>query len=86
MPRHFDRLRDDGNAKSFLNGAGPAAIGAILGAAIPLARALDEPWQFGILGAAAILLFVLRRGVVLTLLLAGAAGALIAVAGAALPR
>jgi chromate transporter len=83
---HFDRLRNDQNAKAFLNGAGPAAIGAILGAAIPLARALSEPWQYGILGGAGLLLFAFRRGVVLTLLLAGAAGVLIALAGAALPR
>jgi chromate transporter len=83
---HFDRLRADGNAKAFLNGAGPAAIGAILGASIPLARALGEPWQFAILGTAAILLFLLRRGVVATLLLAGAAGALVALTGATLPR
>ena len=67
-------------------GAGPAAIGAILGSAIPLARALTEPWQYAILGSAAMLLLVLKRGVVLTLLLAAAAGIILAAAGAALPR
>ena len=36
-PTRFDRLRDDPNAAAFLDGAGPAAIGAILGSAIPLA-------------------------------------------------
>ena len=36
--------------------AGPAAIGAILGSAIPLARALPEGWQFGLLAAAAMAL------------------------------
>ena len=36
----FDRIRGDERARSFLDGAGPAAIGAILGSAIPLARAL----------------------------------------------
>ena len=40
-------------ARAFLDGAGPAAIGAILGSAIPLARALDEPWQYAVLAAAA---------------------------------
>jgi hypothetical protein len=34
----FDRLRADRRARAFLDGAGPAAIGAILGSAIPLAR------------------------------------------------
>jgi chromate transporter len=82
----FDRLRADGNAQAFLDGAGPAAIGAILGTAVPLTRALSEPWQYGVLAGAAALLFVLRRGVVLTLLLAGATGLLIALAGGPLPR
>src|SRR5436190_1958280 len=83
---HFDRLRRNESAKAFLNGAGPAAIGAILGTAIPLARALSEPWQYAVLAVAAFLLFAVRRGVVLTLLLAGTAGALLALAGAAVPR
>jgi chromate transporter len=82
----FDRLRGNEAASAFLGGAGPAAIGAIVGVAIPLARALSESWQYGILGGAAVLLFLLRRGVVLTLVLAGAAGVLVAVAGATLPR
>jgi len=83
--RRFDALRNDARARSFLAGAGPAAIGAILGSAIPLARALHEPWQFGVLGAAAIALLLLGRGVVVTLLLAGAAGAIVALLGLGLP-
>jgi chromate transporter len=82
---HFDRLRRNASAQAFFDGAGPAAVGAILGTAIPLARALSEPWQYGILAGAAVLLLVLRRGVVLTLFLAGATGLGIALAGGALP-
>ena len=82
----FDQLRDNEHAKGFLGGAGPAAIGAILGTAIPLARALAEPWQYAVLIGAALALFALRRGVVLTLLLAGATGVVIALAGGPLPR
>ncbi len=82
----FDQLRDNEHAKGFLGGAGPAAIGAILGTAIPLARALAEPWQYAVLIGAALALFALRRGVVLTLLLAGAAGVVFALAGGPLPR
>jgi chromate transporter len=82
----LDRLRRNDTAKAFLNGAGPAAIGAILGTAIPLARALSEWWQYLILAAAALMLFALRRGVVATLLTAGAAGAIIALVGATLPH
>ncbi len=81
----FEQLRRDRRAQSFLDGAGPAAIGAILGAAIPLAGALRETWQFLILGAAAVALLVARVGVVATLLAAGAVGALLAVAGAPVP-
>ena len=83
---HFDRLRADQRVRAFLDGAGPAAIGAILGSAIPLALALSEPWQYALLGGAAILLLVLRRSVVFTLLAAGAVGTLVALAGGAVPR
>ncbi|HEY1366756.1 MAG TPA: chromate efflux transporter [Gaiellaceae bacterium] len=84
--RRFDLIRRDERARAFLDGAGPAAIGAILGSAIALARALQEDWQYGVLAAAAILLLVLRRGVVLTLLVAGATGTIVALAGGPLPR
>ena len=81
----FQRLRDSPNARAFLDGAGPAAIGAILGAAIPLTAALQEAWQFAVLAGAAIALLALRRGVVGTLLAAGAAGVVLALAGAPIP-
>jgi chromate transporter len=83
--RRFERLRADYRARAFLDGAGPAAIGAILGSAIALARALHESWQFAVLGAAAILLLVLRRGVVSSLLAAAAVGLVVALAGGPLP-
>jgi chromate transporter len=73
------------SARAFLDGAGPAAIGAILGSAIPLTEALTESWQLAILAVAGIMLLVARRGVVLTLVLAGAAGAFLALAGAPVP-
>jgi len=76
----FDRIRGDHRARAFLDGAGPAAIGAILGSAITLARALSHPWQYAVLAAALILLLPLRRGVVLTLLAAAVAGVVIALA------
>jgi chromate transporter len=81
----FDRLRDDDRARAFLDGAGPAAIGAILGSAIPLARALSEPWQYAVLAAAAVVLLVLRRGVLAALLPAAAVGAVVALAGGPVP-
>jgi chromate transporter len=83
--RHFDRLRGNPGVLAFLDGAGPAAIGAIVGSAVPLAMALSEPWQAGVLAAAAFALLVARRGVVAVLLAAGAIGALAALFGAGLP-
>ena len=81
----FDRLREDRRARAFLDGAGPAAIGAILGSAVPLAEALSEAWQYAVLAAATILLVVLRRGVVTTLLAAAATGVVVALAGGPVP-
>jgi chromate transporter len=81
----FDRVRADRRARAFLNGAGPAAVGAILGSAIPLARALAEPWQYAVLAGAAVMLLALRRGVVPTLLCAAAVGVLVALADGPLP-
>ena len=81
----FERLRGNASARAFLDGAGPAAIGAIFGAAIPLASALSEAWQVGVLAVAAIALLALRLGVVETLLGAGAVGVVAALVGAPLP-
>ncbi len=81
----FARLRTNRAAQAFLAGAGPAAIGAILGAAVPLTRALTEDWQYAVLAAAGVLLLPGRRGVVLTLVVAGLVGVLVAVGGGPLP-
>jgi len=81
----FERLRGNDAARGFLDGAGPAAIGAILGSAVTLAAAITEGWQIAVLAAAAISLLVLRLGVVQTLVAAGAVGAVIALAGGPLP-
>jgi len=76
--QRFDQIRGDRRARAFLDGAGPAAIGAIFGSAIPLTRALSHAWQYAVLAGALLLLLLLRRGVVLTLLCAGAVGVVIA--------
>ncbi len=83
--KRFDALRQNTVVRAILAGAGPAAIGAIIGAAIPLAFALDESWQYAVLGAAGVSLFAFRRGVVVTLLLAGAVGLVAQMVGAPLP-
>jgi chromate transporter len=81
----FDRLRAHPRIRDFLNGAGPAAIGAILGVAIPLTLTLAEPWQFAVLAAALAALLILRSGVVLILVGAGLVGAALGLLGAPLP-
>jgi chromate transporter len=77
----FDRLRGNAVAQAFLAGAGPAAIGAIAGAAVVLATELSHPWQFGVLALAVLWLLVLRRPVVPALLGAAGLGLLAALAG-----
>jgi chromate transporter len=82
----FDRLRNDRRARAFLAGAGPAAVGAILGSAIPLTRALTETWQYAVLAIAAVLVLALRRSIVTTIVAAAALGSLVALAGGPMPR
>ena len=84
--RYFGSLRGNAHAQAFLDGSGPAAIGAILGSAIPLTAALTQPWQYAVLAAAILLLLGLRRGVMFTLLAAGAVGLVISLAGGPLPH
>ena len=81
----FERLRGSASARAFLDGAGPAAIGAILGAAVPLADGLGESWQLAVLAVAAVALLALGRGTMPVLLAAAAAGALVGAGGGPLP-
>ena len=67
---HVDRLRTSPNARAFLDGAGPAAAGAILGAAVPLLGAVHTTWQWFVLAGAAAAL--LARVPPLAVLVAGA--------------
>jgi chromate transporter len=82
----FHRLRDSVWVQSFLAGAGPAAIGAIAGAAVPLGRALAERWQYVVLAGALVWFLARRRGVVIVLLAAAVTGVLAAELGAPIGR
>ena len=84
----FDRLRGSGAARAFLDGAGPAAVGAILGAVVLLVRPLEEPWQFAVLAAAALVLLLGRAALwaLAGAALAGLAAALAGLAAAHLAR
>jgi chromate transporter len=79
---HFGRLRANPRVQAFLTGAGPAAIGAIAGAAVPLAASLAHLWQAAVLAAAAAWLVGLRRGVVTGIAGAAALGVIAYLAGA----
>jgi chromate transporter len=83
---HFDRLRASPTARRFLAGAGPAAIGAIGGAAVPLALAMAHLWQVAVLAAAALALLAARRSTVAVLVGAGLVGVLAYLAGAPVTR
>jgi chromate transporter len=80
----FVRVRESPTARAFLDGAGPAAVGAILGAAVPLVEAIEETWQWGILAAAAVVL-VAGRPALWALVGGGLAGVVAGVAGAPVP-
>ena len=69
--RHFDEIRANSAVESFLTGAGPAVIGAIAGSAIPLGLSFGHLWQIPVLAGALVWLFVVGRGVVSALLIAG---------------
>lgn len=77
----FQQIRANSAVESFLTGAGPAVIGAIAGSAIPLGSSFGHLWQIPVLAGALVWLFVLRRGVVSGLLVAGAVGVAVALAG-----
>jgi chromate transporter len=77
----FDKIRANTSMHSFLTGAGPTVIGAIAGSSIPLGLSFQYLWQIPILAGAAIWIFVLRRGVVSGLLLAGAVGLILSFTG-----
>lgn len=83
--RYFERIRQNTSMRSFLDGAGPGAIGAILGVSVPLLLSLSRGWQWIIALCAVGLVFALRRSPFQVLVLAGVAGALCVQFGAVLP-
>jgi chromate transporter len=83
--QRFERLLANERVVTFLAGAAPAAAGAIIGSAFPLAAATSRDWQYLPLAAALVSLLLLRRAVVPTLLLCGCAGAVAVTLGAPSP-
>lgn len=83
--RRFLALRENLDARAFLDGAGPAAVGAIFGALVPLAGGVDLAWQWIVAALAAVLLVALRRPIAPVILGAALAGVALALSGAPLP-
>jgi chromate transporter len=80
----FDAVKGNANVQGFLSGAGPAAIGAIVGVAAVLAVDLRHGWQVVLLALALASLLLARRGVVETLIGSAVIGALLGLAGVAI--
>src|SRR5256884_1596658 len=77
----FGQIRASASAQAFLRGAGPAAIGAIAGASIPLALSLSQAWQLAVLGGAIAWPVLRRHGAVSVPVPAGLLGVAAALAG-----
>jgi chromate transporter len=82
----FDQLRARPGPRAFLDGAGPAAVGAIFGAAVLLAPQAGKEWWQGIVIAVAVGAALLRRSSFTILLLGLLLGLLAAAVGLPLPR
>jgi chromate transporter len=81
----FERLRASRDARAFLDGAGPGAVGAIRGACVLRAGSIADAWQWAVLAVAAVALVTTRLGTTAVLAIAALTGAVAAAAGAPLP-
>ena len=81
--RRFEQIKRNANVQGFLAGAGPAAIGAIVGVALLLAFELRHGWQVALLGVALGALLLGRRGAVQTLVGSALIGVLLGLVGVA---
>ena len=80
----FDRLRANDDAAPSSTAPARPRSGRSSARRSRSRVALDHWWQAGVLAGAAVLLFVVRRGTLVTLLAAGAAGTVAALLGAPL--
>jgi chromate transporter len=81
--RRYERIKENPDVQGFLAGAGPAAIGAIVGVAALLASELRHGWQLALFALALVALVPGRRGVVPVLIASGVVGAVLGLTGAA---
>lgn len=83
--KHFEKIRTNIAVRSFLDGSGPAAIGAIVGVAVPLFLSLSEAWQFALTVLSFGVVFVAKRGTFQTLVAMAVIGVVGVQAGLPLP-
>jgi len=83
---YFRQLRERPGPRAFLDGAGPAAVGAIFGAAALLAPQAWKEWWQPLVVLAAVVAALLGRSSFFVLVLGLALGLLAAAAGLPLPR
>jgi chromate transporter len=83
--KHFDKIRMNVAVRSFLDGSGPAAIGAIVGVGVPLLLSLSEGWQFALTVLSVGVVFLAKRSTVQTLLAMAVIGVVVVQAGLPLP-
>ncbi len=74
---HFDRVRQRPDVRRFLDGAGPAAAGAIVGAAVLLARACTHSWQWPLIVVAALIVTTSRRLTIWSIVVCAVLGLLV---------
>ena len=83
---YFRQLRERPGPRAFLDGAGPAAVGAIFGAAALLAPQAWKEWWQPLVVVAAVVAALFGRSSFFVLVLGLALGLLAAAAGLPLPR
>ena len=75
--KHFENLLKNSRVRAFIDGAGPVAIGLIIGSAFLLGRQFSQTWQYGLLAVALGAVFALKRGTVAVIASAAIVGALL---------
>lgn len=75
--KHFENLLKNSRVRAFIDGAGPVAIGLIIGSAFLLGRQFSQTWQYGLLAVALGAVFAFKRGTVAVIASAAIVGALL---------
>jgi chromate transporter len=75
--KHFENLLKNSRVRAFIDGAGPVAIGLIIGSAFLLGRQFSQTWQYGLLAVALGAVFAFKRGTVAVIASAAMVGVLL---------